>query len=276
MPTAKSDTPSELTLLKTKLKTTWMAGDFGQVAAHLMPEAEAFITRLALKPGEHVLDVACGTGNLALPAAQAGAIVTGADIATNSLEQARARAAEAELDIQFDEGDAEQLPYADGQFDTVVTMFGAMFAPRAELAAAELLRVCRSGGRIAMANWTPEGFVGDFFRTTAKHVPPAPGMPSPLLWGTEDFVRQRLGSEVSDLQLTRRMLTFHFPYPATEVVEFYRTHFGPTQQAFAALDADGKAALFNDLEKLWASCNQAEDHTTVVEAEYLEVLAVRR
>jgi SAM-dependent methyltransferase len=276
MRTESSETTSEPALLKTKLKETWMAGDYGEVATHLLPEAAAFITRLALNPGERVLDVGCGTGNLALPAAQVGATVTGVDIATNSLEQARARAAAAGLTIQFDEGDAEQLPYADAQFDTVVTMFGAMFAPRPEKAAAELLRVCRPGGRIVMANWTPEGFVGDFFRTTAKHVPPPPTMPSPLLWGKEEIVRQRLGNEIADLQLTRRLLTFQFPFSAAEVVEFYRAYFGPTQQAFAALNADGQAALFNDMEKLWSTHNQATDGTTVVDAEYLEVIAVRR
>lgn len=275
MPSAKPDMSPELAQLKTKLKENWMAGDFGQIAAHLIPEGEAFMARLALTPGERVLDVACGTGNLSLPAAQAGAIVTGVDIATNSLEQARVRAAEAGLTIQFDEGDAEQLPYENAAFDTVVTMFGAMFAPRPELAAAELLRVCRSGGRIAMANWTPEGFVGGFFKVTGKYLAP-PNFPSPLLWGTEEVIRERFGTEVSDLNLTRRMMTFRFPYPEPDVVEFYRTYFGPTQQAFAALDADGQTALFNDLVKMWQTHNQATDGTTVVQAEYLEIIARRR
>jgi ubiquinone/menaquinone biosynthesis C-methylase UbiE len=273
---SKTEMTPELTALKTKLKATWMAGDYSQVATHLMPEAEAFIGRLGLAVGDRVLDVACGTGNLALVAARTGAIVTGVDIAPNLLEQARARAAEAGLAIQFDEGDAEQLPYADAQFDTVVTMFGAMFAPRPERAAAELLRVCRPGGRIAMANWTAEGFVGDFFRVIARHVPPPPNVPSPLLWGKEEVVRERLGSEVTALQLTRRMLTFRFPFAAAEVVEFYRAYFGPVQQAFATLEADSQAALFKDQEKLWGEHNQATDGTTVVDAEYLEVVAVRR
>src|SRR6266550_7990403 len=154
----------EMESLKTRLKAMWMTGDFGQIAKHIETGAEDFIARLALKPGVRVLDVACGSGNLAIPAARVGAIVTGVDIATNLLEQARARADSEALPIQFDEGDAENLPYGDAAFDLVVSMFGAMFAPRPELVAAELVRVCRPGGRIAMANWTPAGFVGQMFK----------------------------------------------------------------------------------------------------------------
>jgi ubiquinone/menaquinone biosynthesis C-methylase UbiE len=146
----------EMETLKTRLKSMWMAGDFGQIAKQIQASADQFISRLALKPGDQVLDVACGTGNTAIPAARAGATVTGSDIATNLLEQARARAAAEGLTIKFEEGDAENLPYSDNAFDVVVTMYGAMFAPRPELVAAELVRVCRPGGRIAMANWTPE------------------------------------------------------------------------------------------------------------------------
>lgn len=152
--------PSEIEALKARLKASWMAGDFGQIAKYSEPFAEQFITRRAIQPGMQVLDVVCGTGNLAIPAARAGAIVTGVDIATNLLEQARSRAKAEGLNIQFDQGDAEQLPYPDASFDFVVSMFGAMFAPRPEMVAAELVRVCRSGGRIAMANWTSDGFIG--------------------------------------------------------------------------------------------------------------------
>lgn len=176
----------EMESLKTRLKGMWMAGDFGQVAKMIEVAGEEFIARLSLKPGVLLLDVACGTGNLAIPAARAGAIVTGVDIATNLLEQARARAESEGLKIQFDEGDAENLPYPDSSFDLVVTMFGAMFAPRPDLVAAELKRVCRPGGRIVMANWTPEGFIGQMFKVTGKHAAPPPNMPSPLQWGSED------------------------------------------------------------------------------------------
>lgn len=275
MPTEIPNQTAEQALLKQKMKAMWMDGQYDLIADRLMPEAEEFIARLRLRPADRLLDVACGTGNLALPAAQAGATVTGLDIAPNLLEVACARAAAAGLNIQFDEGDAEQLPYEDEAFDVVVTMFGAMFAPNPDKVAAELIRVCRSGGRLAMANWTPEGFVGDFFRITAKHVPPLADLPSPLLWGKEESVRERLDGKTSDLRLTRRMLTFRYPFREAEVIEFYRDYFGPTRQAFAALNADGQAALFKDMERLWAENNQATDGTTVVQAEYLEVVASR-
>lgn len=270
-----STTNPEMESLKTRLKAMWMTGDFGQVAKHIETGAEEFIARLALKPGVRVLDVACGSGNLAIPAARLGAIVNGVDIATNLLEQARARAESESLTIQFDEGDAENLPYADAAFDVVVTMFGAMFAPRPELVAAELVRVCRPGGRIAMANWTPDGFIGRMFKVTGKYVPPPPNMPSPLKWGDEETLRERLRDGIADLQLTRRMCQFKYPFSPAEVVEFFRKYYGPTQRAFDALDADGQAALRTDLERLWAEHNQATDDTTHVEGEYLEVIATR-
>lgn len=265
----------EMESLKTRLKAMWMAGDFSQVAKHIETSAEDFIARLTLKPGARVLDVACGSGNLAIPAARAGAIVIGVDIATNLLEQARARAADEGLTIQFDEGDAEALPYADAAFDEVVTMFGAMFAPRPELAAAELVRVCRPGGRIAMANWTPEGFTGQMFKLGSQHVPPPPNMPPPVQWGDEATVRKRLRDGIADLQLTRRKCELVYPIPPAEVVDFFRAYFGPTQRAFAALDTAGQAALRNDLEKLWLEHNQATDNTTLVVSEYLEVVAIK-
>jgi SAM-dependent methyltransferase len=261
--------------LKAKLKATWMAGDFGQVARVIEKCAEEFIDRLALSPGSRVLDVACGSGNLAVPAAQKGANVTGVDIATNLLEQARERATSSGLSIQFDEGDAEQLPYDDGSFDTVVTMFGAMFAPRPELVAKELTRVCRPGGRIAMANWTPGGFIGQMFKTTGKHVAPPPDMPSPIKWGEEETVRERLHDGIADLHMTPRICVFNYPFPPADVVEFFRTYYGPTGKAFAALDDAGQAALRSDLTDLWSQNNTATDGTTLVGGEYLEVIATR-
>ena len=265
----------EMEALKTRLKAMWMSGNFAEVAKHIETGAEEFIARLSLQPGQRVLDVACGSGNLAIPAARAGAIVTGVDIAPNLVEQARARAAAEGLTIQFDEGDAENLPYEDGSFDVVVSMFGAMFAPRPELVAAELTRVCRSGGRIAMANWTPEGFVGQMFKTTGKHVPPPPNMPSPLKWGDEATVRERLRDGIADLKLTKLMCPFEYPFPPADVVESFRMYYGPTHRAFAALDESGQAALRKDLEQLWSEYNEATDGTTFGRGEYLEVVATR-
>ena len=276
MSEAKTAMTPEMEALKAKLKETWSAGDFGQIALFGVSEAAEFINRLDLQPGEKVLDVACGTGNLAIPAAKSGALVTGVDIAPNLVEQARKRAEAEGVDCQFDEGDAEALPYEDGSFDTVVTMFGAMFAPRPEKAAEELIRVCRSGGRIAMANWTPTGFTGKMFKLVSSYVPPPP-MPPPVLWGDEATVGERLKEGISDLQLNRRKITFNFPFSPKETVEHFRTYFGPMQKAFAALegDKDKQTGLRSDLVNLWEEHNQATDGTTSAESEYLEVIARR-
>jgi len=270
-----STTQPEMESLKTRLKSMWMAGDFGQIANVIQAGADEFIASLGLKPGNRVLDVACGSGNLAIPAARTGARVTGVDIATNLLEQARARAEAEGLAIQFDEGDAESLPYDDAAFDVVITMFGAMFAPRPELVSSELVRVCEPGGLIAMANWTPAGHIGQMFKITGKHVPPPPTMPSPIKWGDEETVRERLTNGITDLKLTSRMCAFKFPFSPAEVVEFFRMYYGPTQRAFGALDENAQSALRKDLEQLWSDNNKATDGTTHVDAEYLEVLATR-
>ncbi len=265
----------EMETLKGKLRGMWIAGDFGEIAKSIEQGAVEFVERLNLKPGMKVLDVACGTGNLALPAARAGAEVTGIDIAPNLIEQAIANGAKEGLSAKFEVGDAEALPYEDGSFDVVITMFGAMFAPRPDVTANELKRVTKPGGLIAMANWTPEAFTGQMFKTGAKHVPPPPGMTSPVLWGSEDTVRERLAEGLSDLKLERRKILFTYPFGPEEVVEHFRKYFGPTQKAFEALDENGQAALRSDLEALWTSANQATDGTTRVESEYLEVRATK-
>jgi len=253
----------------------WMAGDYGYFAKFLEPGAMAFFPRLQIAPGERVLDVACGAGQLSFPAARAGASITAVDIATNLIDQARSRAKAAGLTIRFEEGDAEDLSYDEAAFDVVFSLIGAMFAPRPERVAAELIRVCRPGGRIVMGNWTPGGFIGQMFRTNAKHVPPPAGMPSPVLWGDEATVRARLRDGIADLRLTRKMYPFEYPFPPAEVVEFFRVYYGPTNRAFAALDSDKQAALRNDLEQLWSEHNNASDGGTSVQAEYLEVFAIR-
>jgi len=265
----------EMETLKARLKATWMSGDYGHFAKYLEPGALEFLARLAVAPGTRMLDVACGAGQIAIPAARAGALVTGVDIASNLIEQARARAQAEGVEARFDEGDAETLPYEDAAFDLVVSLIGAMFAPRPERVAAELVRVCRPGGRIAMANWTPEGHVGQMFKIIGKHVPPPPLMASPLKWGDDSTVRERLRDGISKLETTKRMYPMRYPFPPAEVVEFFRVYYGPTNRAFAALDDAGQDALRHDLEQLWAGNNRAQDGSTYVEAEYLEVVAIR-
>ncbi|MDQ4129331.1 MAG: class I SAM-dependent methyltransferase [Actinomycetota bacterium] len=265
----------EMQTLKARLKATWMSGDYGTFAKYLEPSAMEFLERISVPAGADMLDVACGAGQISVPAARAGARVTGVDIATNSIERARARAREEGLDARFDEGDAEELPYDDASFDVVASLFGAMFAPRPDRVAAELVRVCRPGGRIVMGNWTPEGFVGRMFKVIGKHVPPPPQMPSPLLWGDEATVRERLRDGVAELTLTKRMYPFHYPFPPSEVVEHFRAYYGPTNRAFNTLDEAGGEALRRDLEQLWSEHNTGADGTTSIESEYLEVVAVR-
>lgn len=274
--TTVMQTAVESDVLTTRTKATWMAGDFGKIAKSYQPGAAEFIARQNLRSGDRVLDVACGTGNLTIPAARTGARVTGIDIAPNLLEQARAWAHTEGLTVRLDEGNAEAMPYPDATFDTVVTMFGAMFAPRPDATAEELLRVSRSGGRIVMANWTPDGFIGQMFKIVAKHVPPAPGVPSPLLWGSAAMVSERMGSLAADLRYVQRTITFNFPFDAAATVEAFRVYYGPTLRAFAALDAEGQQLLRHDLEQLWTQHNYAQDGTTRVDSTYLEVVAIRK
>ena len=259
-----------------RVRLTWTAGDFGRIARGYGRGAAEFMGRLGFARSERVLDVACGTGNLAMPAARIGAAVTGVDIAANLIAQARSRAAAERLLVRFDVGDAEQLRYEDASFDTVVTMFGVMFAARPDRAASELLRVTRPGGRIALASWTPGSFIGEVFRTTASYVAPPPNVPSPLLWGSEEVVRARLGAAVESIRFTRRLIALEYPMSPAEVVSYFRLWYGPTLRAFAALDDVSRQALRRDLEKLWTDANRAKDGTTRVQSEYLEVVAVMR
>ena len=259
--------------LAARARRIWNGGDFHPIARSFEPGAQAFVARLGLTPGARVLDVACGTGNLALPAARAGAQVTGVDIAPSLLVEARHQARLANLAIRFDEGDAEALPYADAQFDVTITMFGAMFAYRQERAAAELLRVTRPGGRVAMANWTAEGFVGQMLKAHAAVVPPPPGIPSPLAWGDETAVRSFFGGRVTDLQMVRRTLELRFDLTPVEVTELFARCYGPTVATLAAASAEGKRQLREELTRLFRVHNQATNGSTVVVGEYLDVNA---
>ncbi len=265
----------EMESLKTRLRTAWMSGDYATFAKPIEAGALEVLERLDLRPGTRLLDVGCGAGQIAIPAARAGVNVTGLDVAPNQIEAARGRASAEGLSVQFDEGDAELMPYEDESFDVVVSLLGAMFAPRPDRVAGELTRVCRRGGRIVMVNWTAEGFIGQMFKIIGQYVPPSPLMPSPLLWGNEQTVRERFSSGITELHLTKRPYPFHYSFGPGKTVEFYRTYYGPMNRAFAALDEAGQTALHRDLEALWTRANQATDGTTKYGSEYLEVIAVR-
>ncbi|MBV9241818.1 MAG: class I SAM-dependent methyltransferase, partial [Acidobacteria bacterium] len=251
----------EMEALKGRMKATWMAGDFGVIAKQTEQPGQEFVSRLGIGRGMKVLDVACGTGNTALPEARLGADVIGVDIADNLVEQARQRAASEGLTANFQVGDAEDLQFEDNSFDAIVTMFGAMFAPRPEVVASEFKRVCKPGGLIAMANWTPQSFPGQMFKLSTKYIPPPPGITPPVMWGDEETVRQRFSEGISDLKMQHIKVMFHFDMPPAEVVELFKTYFGPTTVAFSKLDEAGQAALHQDMVELFTSHNLATDGT---------------
>jgi ubiquinone/menaquinone biosynthesis C-methylase UbiE len=267
--------PATLERVKQGMQAAWSAGDFGQVAKYTAAEGELFISRLPIRAGMDVLDVACGTGNLAIPAARTGARVIGVDIAENLLVQARARAAGENLNATFQYGDAEALQFPDASFDVVVSMYGAMFAPRPEVVARELVRVVRPRGLIAMANWTPEGFVGKSFAVTGRIAPPPVDLPKPVLWGMENIVKERFAAVGCAVETHRRHVHFKYPFPPKQVVEFFRQYFGPTQVAYSRLDDAGKATMNHEMEKLWTDHHDGPAGHSHVQAEYLEVRATK-
>src|SRR5215471_19274591 len=272
--TSQADGTTQIENLKSRLQKTWMAGDYDRFSRYMEDGARQYYESLDIPPGARVLDVACGSGQLALMASREGFDSTGVDIAENLIERARERAAAERLNARFEVADAEALPFPDASFDFVVSLIGAMFAPRPELVAREMLRVCAPGGTIAMANWTASGFVGQMFKTIARFIAPA-NMPSPLLWGDEAIVRERLGAGVSRLSLSCQMHTFNYPFPPSEVVDVFRLYYGPSNLAFASLDAAGQSALHQELESLWSAHNRAKGLVTIVDAEYLDVVATR-
>ncbi len=269
-----ADTPPRLATLKSRLRQIWMAGDYDRIARYMESAAEAFYDRLPVPRGSRLLDVGCGAGQLALIASRKGATATGVDIAENLVERARERARVEGLTAQFRWSDAEALPFAGASFDVVTSINGVMFAPRPLTVTRELLRVCRPGGIIAIASWTENGFIGRMFKAISGFVA-LPGMPAPILWGDEATIRERFRTGVSDLRLTRRNVEFNYPFPPPEVVRFYRAYHGPTNRAFASLDRAGKKNLEAEMEALWSRHNLARGGFTKVDAEWLEVVAVR-
>ena len=259
--------------LTTRTRAIWTSGDLLPIARSYAAGAQEFITRLGVHRSESVLDVACGTGNLAIPAAKTGAHVHGIDIAPYVIAQARLEARAAGAKVDFNVGNAESLPFADHLFDTTVTMFGAMFAPRPEVTASELVRVTRDGGRVAMANWTPSGFAGQFFRAHLAVSPFPPYVRNPLEWGQEEKVRALFGDFVSSLTFARRTIDLRFPMPPSSVSRLFATCYGPTVAALETLDPlDGKD-FRDEMSRLFDLHNRATDGSTIVSAEFLHVLA---
>jgi 2-polyprenyl-3-methyl-5-hydroxy-6-metoxy-1,4-benzoquinol methylase len=253
----------------------WSAGDYDRIAAGFRDAGAAFVARQSLRPGQRVLDAACGSGNLTIPAARTAAAVTGLDLVPALLDVAAAWAAREGLAVTLDEGSVEALPYADGAFDLVLSMFGVMFAARPDQVAGELARVTRPGGRVALANWTRAGFIGQMFAMHAAAVAPPAGVPSPLLWGDELAIRALLDERTWDVTTTVRTLDLRYPHAPAETAALFCATYGPTVRTLEALDPTRRASFVADLAEHWTRY-QRGDQTTVVKAEYLETVAVRR
>jgi SAM-dependent methyltransferase len=265
--------PLDLTAVKTRQQATWASGDFAEIATLIVPVAERLADAADLRAGTRVLDVACGSGNATIAAARLGVVATGVDYVPELLERGRERAAAERLRIDFRHGDAEEIPAEDASFDATLSVFGSMFAPDQPRAAAELVRVTRPGGTIALASWTPDGFIGAMFRTVAAHVPPPSGLASPMLWGTEEHLAELFGTDVA-WSHSRRTFSFRFP-SARAFVDSFATYYGPTVKA---LEAAGPAreALERDLEELALSWNRLEQPGPIaVPATYLESVGIR-
>jgi SAM-dependent methyltransferase len=259
--------------IKAKQQKTWASGDYGAVAALIHPMAELLVQSADLSHGARVLDVAAGTGNASVAAARCGCDVLATDYVPALLERASARAAAEGLSLRTAEADAEALPFADGEFDAVLSVVGVMFAPHQEVAAAELARVCRPGGTLGLANWTPDGFIGHLFRTIGRHVPPPPGISPPPLWGSTERLHELLG-DAFDLTITPRDLVFRFA-SAAALTDYFKDNYGPTLKAFEALGDNGKA-LYDDMVALASEFDTATDGTLRIPSRYVEVVGIRR
>jgi SAM-dependent methyltransferase len=268
------DTRMELSAVKQRQRRIWKCGDYGVIAARIMPMAERLVDAAGLRAGDAVLDVATGTGNAAIAAARRGCEVTGVDFVEPLLKRGRERAAAEGLEVEFMVGDAEVLPCADASFDAVLSCVGVMFTPGHVRAARELVRVCRPGGTIALASWTPAGFVGRMFQTVAQYVPARSMMWSPGLWGTAEHLRCLLGRAVTDLTFMRREFVFHFR-SAAEFAEVFCNYYGPVRKAFDSLDESGRERLYQDLAVLAAEHGRGPGPSLAVPSEYLEAVAVR-
>jgi ubiquinone/menaquinone biosynthesis C-methylase UbiE len=260
--------------IKTRQRATWAAGDFGIIGTTLQIVGESLCEAVDLRASSTVLDVAAGNGNCSLAAARRWCHVTSTDYVVSLLDDGRRRAEAERLPVHFQEADAEALPFADGTFDAVLSSFGVMFTSNHQRAASEMLRVCRSNGRIGLANWTPRGFIGQLFKVVGQHLPPPPALTSPSRWGAEDYLHQLFGAWASDIHTTPRDFVFRYQSPE-HWVDVFRTWYGPVLKAFEALPTDGRQRLEQDLLALVDRFNRSGDSTMVVPAEYLEVVIVR-
>ncbi len=266
--------PPDLDAVKVRQQATWSAGDYAVIGTTLQIVGESLCEAVDLRAGNRVLDVAAGNGNASLAAARRWCEVVATDYVPALLDRARERAAAERLPIEFREADAENLPFPDASFDVVLSTFGVMFTPHQERAAAELVRVCRPGGKIGLANWTPESFIGQLFKAIGKHLPPPPGLKSPALWGTEVRLAELFASAAEEIDAQRRDYVFRYRSPA-HWLEVFRTYYGPTYKAFGALDAKQQSALADDITALLGRFNRGGDESLVVPSEYLEVVITK-
>jgi ubiquinone/menaquinone biosynthesis C-methylase UbiE len=267
--------PADLAAVKTRQQAAWSSGDYAVVGTTLQIVGEELCEALDIRAGQRVLDVAAGNGNVTLAAARRWCKVVSTDYVPALLERARERAAAERLDIEFQQADAEALPFADAAFDVVVSTFGVMFTPDQERAAAELIRVCRPGGKIGLANWTPEGFIGQVFKTIGKYLPPPAGVKSPALWGTRARITDMFEAQASSTKIEQRAFAFRYLTPQ-HWLDVFKTYYGPLQKAFAALEPLGQSALAHDLIALVGQFNRSGDASMVVPSDYLEIVITRR
>ncbi len=270
-----SPAPADLATIKARQRGAWSSGDYAIVGTTLQIVGEELCEALDIRSGQKVLDVAAGNGNVSLAAARRWCDVVATDYVPALLERARARAAADGLKLDIREADAEALPFQDASFDVVVSTFGVMFTPDQERAAAELMRVCRHGGKIGLANWTPEGFIGQLFKTMGKHLPLPAGVKSPLLWGTRPQIAALFEPDASSIAVAARNFAFRYRSPE-HWLEVFKTYYGPTLKAFAALEPAAQSALAGDLLALVGRFNRSGDGSMVVPSEYLQIVITRR
>ena len=271
METLSAPPVADFAAVKLKQQAAWSAGDYAVVGTTLQIVGETLCEALDLRAGERVLDVAAGNGNATLAAARRWCDVVSTDYVGALLARGQARASAEGLAVQFQEADAENLPFADGSFDVVLSTFGVMFTPNQERAASEMARVCKSGGKIGLANWTPSSFIGELFKLMGRYIPPPAGVKSPSLWGTEERLRELFGDRIATLEAVRKNFVFRYRTPQ-HWLDTFRTYYGPVQKAFIAVGATREEALAADLIRLVQQFNRADDGAMILPSEYLEIV----